>query len=181
MEHAEDYRLPRVVVQEAQHDLVADFGAEEETAIVTRVQGSHPRPRAVVARIHKRHANPHTMLALGIFIADDHSDLQAVDARQQRGGFGRAKTIVIRQTPLDASELNVRLPSLNQIEIMTHAGNKGIPVVAITDAGQGHDVAGVHSAYALALDSAAHAAQLRPQPFRISPRLRFFFGDGDVL
>ena len=54
VEHAENDAVARIVVEKADHHLVADFRAEEEAAVVAGVEANHPRPDAVVAAVDQR-------------------------------------------------------------------------------------------------------------------------------
>ena len=142
MEHAEDDRGARVVVEEADHHFVADFWADHHAPVVAGVGAGNPRPHAVAGRVYQRQAHAHAEFVVGVFVVGDHADLQAVGRGQQAGGAAGFEAFAAGRVFGHATELQVGAPALAGVHLVAHGGEHHLAVEALADAGQLDHVTG---------------------------------------
>ena len=164
-------RTPRVVVQEADHDFVADLGAEEEAAVVPGVERGDARPDAVVrsstsGRRTRTRCSPSGSSLLTTTPICSPPPRATAPPRAVRDIVGAPRRPLVAR-----AELDVRLPALDQVELVPHARDEDIAVEALADAGQRDHVAGIDGADALAFAAAADLADLSTAATAHRPRL----------
>ena len=148
MEHAENDRGPRVVVEEADHHFVADLGADHHAPVVAGVGAGDPRPHAVAGRVYQRQAHTHAEFVVRVLVVGDHADLQAVGGGQQAGGAAGFEAFAAGRVFGDAAELQVGAPALAGVHLVAHGGEHHLAVETRAHAGQLDHVAGLHLAEA---------------------------------
>ena len=178
MQHAENYRVTRIFVEEADHDFIADLGTEEKSPFLACVQAGHASPDTFVILTDNRQADPYAVLAVRIFVAHHDTDLKAGNAGEQ--GACRGGRHVVGRQLVESAELHVRFPALHQIEFMAHAADENLAVEAGADSGEHDDITRLERTDAFALAATADLVDAGAQPFTIGPSLRLGFDEGGM-
>jgi hypothetical protein len=120
---------PRVILQEAEHHLVATSGRKNMPRPRPH-RGSRHAPHTVGLRVHERQAHAHAVLAVGSSLLATLPIWRPLTRGQQRAGT-RAPTLPRAARPgIHRAELNVRLPALDVVESCRTPVTSTVPLYA---------------------------------------------------